>query len=224
MEHRRYNQYCATAKTLDIVGERWTLLIARELLTGPKRYKDLRESLPGIGTSLLAARLQHLQRAGVIRATTLPKPAGTPVYELTESGRELEPAIMSLARWGLKWTLGDPEPDDVFRPGWAVLGMQAAYDQAAAEGVSDTYEFRVGTEVFFARVDNGAVASEYGHATNPDVVFTADDDAFLDIAAGRLSFAEAVKAKRIEAEGSAAAIRRCSRIFRRSTPNRALAI
>lgn len=224
MEHRRYNQYCATAKTLDIVGERWTLLITRELLTGPKRYTDLRESLPGIGTSLLAARLHHLQDAGVIRATTLPKPAGTAVYELTEAGRDLQPAIMAIAQWGLKWVLGDPEPDDVFRPGWAVLGMQAAYDREAAEGVADTYEFRVGTEVFFARVENGAVSSEYGHAVAPDVIFTADDDAFMDIASGRLTFAEAVKTKRIAAEGGAAAIKRCSRIFRRLPPERPIAV
>src|SRR5262245_54144550 len=155
MDRRSYNQFCATARTLDVIGERWTLLVIRELITGPKRYKDLLESLPGIGTSLLAARLKHLESADLIRHVELPPPAGSKVYELTAAGRDLEPVVMAIARWGLKWALDEPTLDEVFRPSWAVLAMQAAYDEDAASGVEEAYEFRVGEEVFHARLHNG---------------------------------------------------------------------
>src|SRR5262249_19104128 len=99
---RSYRQYCAVARGLDVVGERWTLLIVRGLLVGPKRYKDLLDGLPGIGTNLLAARLKELEKVGVVRRTVLPPPAGSTVYELTESGQALEPVVMALGRWGVR--------------------------------------------------------------------------------------------------------------------------
>jgi len=215
MSRRSYNQFCATAKTLDVVGERWTLLIIRELVTGPKRYKDLLESLPGIGTSLLAARLRHLESAALVRRTELPPPAGSTVYELTESGRDLEPAIMAIARWGLKWALGEPTPDEVFRPGWAVLAMQAAYDERAAANIDETYEFRVGDDVFHARVQDGAVQGRHGPAHEPDLVITATAEAFMQLAAGQATIEQAAKQGRITAAGSRIALRHCSAIFKR---------
>src|SRR5262249_48897211 len=118
MSRRSYNQFCATAKTLDVVGERWTLLIIRELVTGPKRYKDLLESLPGIGTSLLAARLKHLESAALVRRAELPPPAGSTVYELNEAGRDLGPANMAIARGGVEWGAGEPGAAHVFPPRW----------------------------------------------------------------------------------------------------------
>src|SRR5262252_5679614 len=90
---RSYNQYCAVARGLDVIGERWTLLIIRDLLVGPKRYKDLLDGLPGIGTNLLAARLRELEKKGIVRRTVLPPPAASTVYELTETGQALEPAM-----------------------------------------------------------------------------------------------------------------------------------
>ena len=95
---RTYNQFCATARTLDLVGERWTLLIVRDLMTGPKRFSDFQNSLRGLGTGLLAARLKHLEREGLVRKITLPAPARTPAYALTEAGAELGPAVLALAR------------------------------------------------------------------------------------------------------------------------------
>jgi DNA-binding HxlR family transcriptional regulator len=215
MERRSYHQFCATARTLDLVGERWTLLIVRELITGPKRYKDLLESLPGIGTSLLAARLKHLESVDLIRRVELPPPAGSKVYELTAAGRDLEPAVMAIARWGLKWALDEPAPDDVFRPSWAVLAMEAAYDERAAGGVEETYEFRVGEEVFHATVHDGNVHARHGAAHEPDLVITAAPDAFMDLVAGRATLAQAVKQGWIHADGSRAALGHCSSIFRR---------
>jgi len=221
MSRRSYNQFCATAKTLDVVGERWTLLIIRELVTGPKRYKDLLDSLPGIGTSLLAARLKHLESAALVRRAELPPPAGSAVYELTESGRDLEPAIMAIARWGLKWALGEPMPADVFRPGWAVLAMQAAYDERAAANVDETYEFRVGAEVFHARVQDGTVHARHGPAHEPDLVITATVEAFVNLVAGQGTVEQAAKQGWIRADGSRSALRHCSSIFKR--PQRASA-
>src|SRR2546427_12402137 len=99
---RSYDQWCAVARSLDVVGERWTLLIVRDLLVGPKRYKDLLIGLPGIGTNLLADRLRELEGAGILRRTVLPPPAGSTVYELTSSGQALEPVILALGRWGAR--------------------------------------------------------------------------------------------------------------------------
>src|SRR5919202_4903626 len=95
-----YRQYCAVARGLDLVGERWTLLIVRDLLTGPKRYTDLLAGLPGIGTNLLATRLRELEQHGLVARRVLPPPAGSTVYELTDVGQTLEPVVLALGRWG----------------------------------------------------------------------------------------------------------------------------
>jgi DNA-binding HxlR family transcriptional regulator len=215
MNRRSYNQFCATARTLDVIGERWTLLIVRELITGPKRYKDLLESLPGIGTSLLAARLKHLERSELIRHVELPPPAGSKVYELTEAGRDLEPVVMAIARWGLRWALTALKPDDVFRPGWAVLAMQAAYDEDAAAGIEETYEFRVGEEVFHARVHDGRVEGRHGPAYEPDLVISVAEDAFIDLVSGRATIAQAAEQGLVDVDGSRVALNHCSAIFDR---------
>jgi hypothetical protein len=122
---------------------------------------------------------------------------------------------MAIARWGLKWVLDEPTPDDVFRPSWAVLAMQAAYDEGAAVGVEEAYEFRVGEEVFHARVHSGSVQARHGAAHEPDLVITATPGAFIDLAAGRATLAQAAKQGWIAADGSRAALSNCSAIFSR---------
>jgi DNA-binding HxlR family transcriptional regulator len=211
---RTYNQYCATARTLDVVGERWTLLIVRELLTGPKRFRDLLDSLHGIGTGLLAARLKFLDGEGIIQRTILPPPAGTPAYDLTEAGRDLEPAVMALSRWGMTWALGERREGEEFRPGWAVLGMQAIFDREAAGDLEATYEFRIDDDVFHARVDHGRIESVHGPAQRPDAVIEAQADAFLDVAAGRLSLADARRDGSVSFSGDRDALRRLRGLFR----------
>jgi DNA-binding HxlR family transcriptional regulator len=114
---RPYNQYCPVAHALDLVGERWSLLLVRELQHGPLRYSDLHDRLAGCSTNVLASRLRDLETAGVITRRRLPPPAASNVYELTESGRALGPVIAALARWGLR-TLGPPQDDAVISPGW----------------------------------------------------------------------------------------------------------
>ncbi|GAB2805359.1 winged helix-turn-helix transcriptional regulator [Lentzea nigeriaca] len=218
MEQRTYNQYCATARTLDLVGERWTLLLIRELLTGPKRFSDLQAGLRGLGTGLLAARLKHLEREGLARKITLPPPARTPAYALTEAGEELGPPILGLARWGLKWAMGEPRETDTFHAGWAVLGLKACFDAEAAAGLRAVYEFRIDDEVFHARVDDGTVEVLHGPAQHPDATVTISEAAFLDVTSRGLSFAEAVKTGAASASGDRGALRRLAGLFRLPAP------
>lgn len=215
---RTYNQYCATARTLDLIGERWTLLLVRDLLTGPKRFGDLQKSLRGIGTGLLAARMKHLEREGLVEKITLPPPARTPAYALTEAGRELGPAVLALARWGTKWAMGERGSGETFHAGWAVLAMEAYFDASAAADVRAVYEFRVGDEVFHVRIADGAVEAAHGPAQLPDAILTMTDDVLAWLAEGRTTLAEAIKAKAATATGDREALRRLRTVFHRPQP------
>lgn len=213
MEQRTYNQYCATARTLDLVGERWTLLLIRELLTGPKRFGDLQHSLRGLGTGLLAARMKHLEREGLVQKVTLPPPARTPAYALTPAGEDLEPVVLALARWGLTWAMDEPRDQENFHPGWAVLGLKACFDAEAAAGLRALYEFRVEEEVFHARIDDGTIETLHGPAQHPDVVITTSRKTFRDITASRSTLAEAIGDGAASASGDQQALRRLHRLF-----------
>jgi DNA-binding HxlR family transcriptional regulator/putative sterol carrier protein len=218
MSKRSYNQYCAVARALDVIGERWTLLIVRELLTGPKRFKDLLEGLSGIGTNLLTARLKDLEGYGVVRRTVLPPPAGSKVYELTELGRLLEPVVAALGRWGLEFLDTQPDQDDDLRPAWAMVALRSSLEAEAARGVRETYEFRVDDEAFHLRVEDGEVEALQGPAVNPDLVVKGHTRAFLALAAGQLEPAEALASRELRIEGDEATLSRCLKMFWRSTP------
>jgi DNA-binding HxlR family transcriptional regulator len=214
VDQRTYNQYCATARTLDLVGERWTLLLIRELLTGPKRFGDLQAGLRGLGTGLLAARLKHLEREGLARKITLPPPARTPAYALTEAGEELGPPILGLARWGLKWAMGERRETETFHPGWAVLGLRACFDAEAAAGLRAVYEFRIGDEVFHARVEQGTLEARHGPAQHPDATLTLGEAAFIAVTSEGRTFADLVASGAAAASGDAEALRRLTGLFR----------
>jgi DNA-binding HxlR family transcriptional regulator len=117
MPRRSYDQYCAVARALDTVGERWSLLIIRELFQGPQRYTDLHADLPGVATDILSSRLKQLESDGLIERRKLERPANTMVYELTARGAALRPVIEALAAWGLE-ALGEPRPTDAMRQHW----------------------------------------------------------------------------------------------------------
>jgi DNA-binding HxlR family transcriptional regulator len=219
VEQRTYNQYCATAHTLDLIGERWTLLLIRELLTGPKRFGDLQASLRGLGTGLLAARLKHLEREGLAHKITLPPPARTPAYALTEAGEELGPAILELARWGLKWAMGERRASETFHPGWAVLGLRACFDTEAAAGLRAVYEFRIDDELFHAGIDDGAIEALHGPAQHPDAIITISQEAFLRLTGQGLTFAEAIETGAASASGDEEALRRLRGLFRLPPPH-----
>ena len=213
MSKRSYQQHCAVARALDVVGERWTLLVVRELLTGPKRFKDLLGGLPGIGTNLLAARLKDLEGHGIVRRATLPPPAGSRVYELTETGRSLEPVVVGLCRWGCRFFLDAPRPEDELKPAWAMVAVRAALDPGTANEIQETYEFRVDDEAFHVRVEDGEIEARQGPAVSPDLVVRGATRAFLNLAAGQLGPAEAVDSGVIKFEGDRDALARCLKMF-----------
>jgi DNA-binding HxlR family transcriptional regulator/putative sterol carrier protein len=201
---RSYGQYCTVARALDVVGERWTLLLVRELLTGPKRFKDLLEGLPRIGTNLLTNRLKALEGEGIVRRATLPPPAGSSVYELTELGGSLEPVIVALSRWGAR-LLDAPREEDEMRAGWAAVAMRSALGQGAAGGCTGTYELRIDGEAFHVRVRDGEegerVVARQGSVPDPDLVIIGDAETFLAVASGLRRPEGAVESGALRVEG-----------------------
>lgn len=156
MAKREYGQYCGLARALEIVGERWALLIIRDLLVGPRRYTDLRHGLPKIPTNILSARLKEMEQAGVVHRRVLPRPDGSVVYELTDHGRELEVAVRALGRWGAK-SLGDPRPGEIVTPDSMIMALRNAFHPEAAAGVRLTCELRMDGIVLHLRVDDGTI-------------------------------------------------------------------
>jgi DNA-binding HxlR family transcriptional regulator len=212
---RSYGQYCSLARAFDVIGERWTPLLLRELMLGPKRYADLLDGLPGIGTSLLATRLRDLEAQGVIRQRRLPAPAARNVYELTDDGVELVEALGPLARWGAK-RIGRQGDDEIFRMEWFLLYMRVAADREAARGVHDVYEFHVDDEVLHVIVEDGEVVTGAGPAPRaPDLVMTSDRDTFVGIGSGELDPASPKVAKRMKVDGDPRAAQRCLAILAR---------
>ena len=179
---------------------------------GPKRFTDLLNNLPGIGTNLLASRLRELKEAGVLERQTLPPPAASSVYDLTGLGRGLESVIVALHQWGNR-TQGAPKEGDHFRPGWSVLAMRLAFRPEAAGGLKETYEFCIGHEVFHARIDNGTIETRQAPADDPDLVVTTDSETYKAIALRELTLEGAAASGAIRVEGDAEALRRCAEVF-----------
>ena len=212
MSKRSYNQYCAIAHALDIIGERWTLLVVREMIMGPRRFTDLMLGLPGIGTNLMASRLKQLEASGIVFRQTLHPPAASSVYALTDLGYGLEPVIANLHRWGSR-TQPPPGPDTQFRATWSALAMKLSFDPEAALDLNETYEFRVDDEVFHAEVRDGALKSVRAPAQSPDVVISTDGATFASIVMGRATFRDAVDSGAATVDGDCEALRRCAAVF-----------
>jgi DNA-binding HxlR family transcriptional regulator len=193
---KRFDQYCPVAHALGLIGERWALLVVRELLHGPKRYTDLIEGLPGIGTNILAARLRDLESEGVVRRRKLPPPAASTVYELTEYGAELEEVIYAMARWGAR-SLGPPAPDDELYPEWGVNAFPALFDVSEATGLTATYVLRIGEDVFTVRVDRGCMRAEVGATDDADLDAELDMETFFALASGDLAPRAALSKRRV---------------------------
>jgi DNA-binding HxlR family transcriptional regulator len=213
MAKRSYGQYCGLAQALDLVGERWTLLIVRELLMGPKRYTDLRTGLPGIASNLLADRLEQLEETGLVRRERLPPPAPATVYHLTERGRALETAIIELGRWG-GLALGAPDPDQDFRASWFALGMRATFRARLAPARETSYEFHIGGETFSFQLAHGEARAQPGTAIAPRFIFGADAETFLALLGGQLTSAQALSSGAATLEGPRRELDQALRIFR----------
>ena len=214
MTSKTYHQHCALAHALDLIGDRWTLLIVRDLLAGPRRYSDLAAGLVTIPTNLLSTRLTEMQSDGLIQRRRLAPPADSvTVYELTALGEGLARPLVELARWGMR-TLPPTREDRSFRGHWLVLAMDARFDVRAAVGVTESYEFRIDSEVVHFDVVEGVGTAGTGPATDPAVVITSDADTFLELDAGMITPIDAIT-RGATIQGDPAAIHRMRTIVGR---------
>jgi DNA-binding HxlR family transcriptional regulator/putative sterol carrier protein len=215
MPEHRYQQYCALARTLDVAGDRWTLLIVRELAPGPRRFTDLVGGLPGISRKLLTERLRTLERDGIVARQELPPPAARQVYELTDDGHDLAHAMAPLIAWGAR-RLGQRKPTESFRARWPAVGMAALADREAAKGVSETYQYLVGSSAFYFTVDDASIRVHDGRAQDPAVVLATDEDTWADIASGKISASSAAATGAMTVAGDPQAVKRLGKIFARN--------
>jgi DNA-binding HxlR family transcriptional regulator len=192
MTHRSYNQYCGLAYALDRIGERWTILIIRELVAGPRRFTDLLDGLPGISTNLLSERLKQLEQQGLIRRRTLPPPAGSAVYELTALGQALEPTLLELGKWGSQFVPPSPEGATLLRANSYALTLKTFFRREQAQGLDETYELHIDDEVLQVRIAGGALLVQQGDALKADAIFRTDMPTYLTLLSGELAPDEAI--------------------------------
>jgi DNA-binding HxlR family transcriptional regulator/putative sterol carrier protein len=186
---RSYDDPCGVARALDVVGERWALLVVRELLLGPKRFGALSSGLPGISQNVLSQRLRELQEAGVVRRRTFGPPASSHGYELTERGRELEPVLHALARWGSRIPLGS---GGGLSTDALMLALQTTFDTRAVGALRARLELRIGDDCFRAEIGSGRFGISRGSAGQADAILTADAGTLRALVFGDQTIAEAV--------------------------------
>lgn len=201
VSRKSYHQFCGLARSLDVIGERWTLLVIRELMFGPRRFVDLLEALPGIGSNTLTTRLRALEEDGLITRETLPPPAASTVYQLTPAGQELEAVVIALGRWGMR-RLDAGEAGDVFRPEWMLFGLKLAVEPHSADLADCEYQFRIDGSPILLRVRGGRVEVTATVSAAPDITLQTDGATIKDVGLGRLTPEEAVAAGRIQVEGN----------------------
>lgn len=209
---RAYGQYCGFARALEILGERWALLVVRDLLVSPKRFTDLARGLPGIPSNVLTARLKELEHAGLVRRRVLPRPARSVVYELTEHGGELEAVVLALGRWGAK-LLAEPHPGEVMTPDSLVTALRTTFRPEAARRLRASYEVRAGEIVIHVRIENGRAAVAPGPLPDPDLIIEAGPE-LRALMAGEVSPADAVAAGSVRLTGDRALFDRFVELFR----------
>ena len=208
---RTYEDGCAAAHALDLVGERWALLVVRELLLGPKRFTDLRAGLPHASPNVLSQRLRELEGAGVVRRRKLPPPAASRVYELTEWGEELEPVVISLGRWGAR---SPSRPRDAgLGVDSLILSLRTMFDPRAAEGIAASFELRLGEDVFRAEVADGRFEIDRGGAEQPAAAIEADPATLAALVYEGRPLDEALRSGKVEIEGDAEAVERFLTLF-----------
>ena len=190
---RSYGQFCTVAKALDVVGDRWTLLIVRELLMqGPCRYTDLQRGLPGIATNLLSTRLRELEETGVVSRQSAPPPVATTLFSLTEAGRELEPVLRALATWGTRLMVA-PSGDEVFRSHWFAYPVSMVLADSDPGGLPATIELRTGDDPAVIEVSEGQVRTRVGSVPDPDLVLGGPAPLILGLIVGFLTFDQALE-------------------------------
>jgi DNA-binding HxlR family transcriptional regulator len=213
---RTYGDGCGIAHALDLVGERWALLVVRELLLGPKRFTDLRDGLPNASPNVLSQRLRELEQAEIVRRRKLPPPAGTWVYELTDWGRELKPIAISLGTWALRSpTFPDAAPVGIDS---VILALGTFFDAEAAGNLTARYELRLGENAFSVRVDDREIEVDRGAADDPHAVIETDAETLSALIWERRELADALSTGDITIEGDRGAVTRFLGLFPRPVP------
>ena len=212
MGKRSYGEACGIPRALDRVGERWALMVVRELLLGPKRFTDLREGLPHMSADVLAQRLRELEENGIVERRTLPPPAASKVYELTAWGRELESVLIALGRWGARAPL-DLDEEPCMSLDSHIVSLQTLFDPELAGDFAPTVELRLGENVFALHVADGRLEAARGPAADPDIVIATDPPTLLGLAHRQIELADAIAAGDATVTGDKRAARRFLRLF-----------
>jgi len=205
---KSYNQYCGLAKALDVVGDRWTLLIVRELLVrGPCRYTDLRHGLPGIATNLLVDRLRDLEAFGVVAREEAAPPIATALFSLTQWGSELKPIILALGKWSAPLMTRSPRSRDAFMSYWLALPLESQLTDQSPGRRSITIALRVGGDPLVIETEGGGVRVRPGSVAEPDVVLEGPPDVAFGLLIGQMDLA-AARARRLSVRGDPAVLDR----------------
>ena len=208
---RTYREACGIPRALDRVGERWALMVVRELVLGPKRFTDLRTGLPHASPNVLSQRLRELEATGVVRRRKLPPPAGSWVYELTEWGSELESVLLALGRWGARAPLGPPQ--DGMSDDSHVLSLATLFDPALAEGLAATLALHLSDDRFRAEVTDGRLTLVRGEAPSPDATIITDHATLLALSHRRRELGEALRSGDVEIDGNQETVERFLGLF-----------
>jgi DNA-binding HxlR family transcriptional regulator len=208
---RAYGQYCGFSRALELVGERWALLIVRDLLVGPKRFSDLLRGLPGIPSNILAARLKELEEADIVARRLLPRPSGAVVYELTSAGRDLEEPVISLGRWGAK-RLGEPRPQEVVTEDSLAVALLSTFRPEAAGRSKVGYELRLGDIVVHAKVRDRKVAVGKGPLPGADLIIEAGP-ALRALMAREITAEDALRDNSVRVTGNPKLLSRFTQMF-----------
>ena len=212
MASRAYGQYCGLARALEILGERWGLLIVRDLLVGPKRFTDLQRGLPGIPSNVLTSRLRELEGAGVVQRRLQPRPDRGVAYELTHYGAELEDAVVLFGRWGAK-SLGDPQPGEILTDDSMIMAMRSTFRPEAARGLRAGFELRLGEIVLAIRVADGAVGVVAEPLPDADLVIEAGPG-IRRLMAGEITSETAIAEGIVRISGDPVLLTRFAELFR----------
>ncbi|MEU1360089.1 winged helix-turn-helix transcriptional regulator [Micromonospora zamorensis] len=207
---RSYGDPCGVARGLDIIGERWALLVVRDLLLGPRRFNDLLGGLPGVSPNVLSQRLRQLTEHGVVRRRDLGPPTRVHLYELTEWGRALEPILLQFGRWGSQ----SPQvPDGTLGIDSLLLSIKAAFDPARAPDLAGSYEFHVDADTYLADVADDSVQIRRGTASEPDATLSTDIDTLRAVCGHQITMAAAVESGTLRLSGDEDATRRLTELL-----------
>ena len=214
MTAREYGQFCGLARALEMVGERWTLLIVRNLLSGPQRYTDLRKGLPAIPTNILSSRLKQLEEAGLATRRALSHPERAVVYELTDHGRDLEPALIALGRWGAR-TMTEPRPGETITAESVAMAFRTTYRPETARDTTVGYEVRMGEFTLRLQITAGTLTVGIGPHPAPDLVIERlGDQGVHALMTGAKTPDQALADGSVRVEGDPALLHRFVQTFR----------